>query len=326
MEQTYYTSSEKGGEGLSYLQSMPAEVSVNYYSTLDYESLRSLCTTDKFLNDLCNDPEFWKSLIYKRFGKTDIPNNVSARSYYLLLINRYDVEISWFAPFSIDSRRNVKAEFTLDYNDINGNDAGITIDVFDVVVNLSFDRTIKITYNKNVYTLQTDFANNLRDIKGYLEGTMVEIDKLRNKLRLPSNIKIYIAVDPHFIDRSPILIENFNETQNKIKQEIISRGNYVIELYECFPSRATVVYNNPVVKIIEFYRNEEKLDKFLELLPSVRQEGEIWLYIPYVYNGKNVILVKEFTISFSSEYSNFTLERHCVRILNFNMEEYNTII
>jgi len=300
----------------SSLQSIPIEVGLNYYSTLDYESLENLCRTDKTFNRLCRDPEFWKSLIYKRFGKTNIPSDRNPQSYYKSLIIKYDIRFSWL---SIDRRKEIQSTLAFNLKQIGSDDASIAIDVFDATVYPGFDRTIEVTYNKNIYTLQTDFANNLNNVKGYLRETIDEIDRLRGELELTSNIKVHITINHYYDNNDPNLSQRFTEELDGLKKEIISRGNYIIEMYDD-TFNSTLNYNGAVRKTIEFYHNKEGLSKFIKLLATLRQ-GRIALYQPYIYNGENVILIKQWSSVFSDKENNFVLEKYNITLLDLDIKD-----
>jgi len=238
-------------EELSILQSVPSEVSINYLSRLDYRDLENICRTDKTFNRLCRDPEFWKSLVYERFGSVEIPNNINPRVYYRSLIDKFNTTITWNG---IDPSTENDIVFTIDENNIDVDRMMIIIDSFEIVVYPVTDRSIIVENGSEVYSISTHFHNN-SNMFSYAGEILREINELRRVLQIGSNISTY-------------LIPQQDEIKSKL--EILSRNNRVIQLRNYLPN----IQDFPI-KIIEFVGRKEKITEFVAFIVPLYQYGQL---------------------------------------------------
>lgn len=162
------------------MNSLPSELITAIYSYLDYKDILKLCQTNKQLNNLCEDPEFWKNLIYARFPESKIPENIHPREYFHSIF-KFNVTINMIAIYTSSQ------SYQIEYKNIDRNELSCILDAFLSVLPNRNRRGLNLSSHYNVIVIK--WLNNIANIHGeFFDQALIPIGQLRQKLNLPTNI------------------------------------------------------------------------------------------------------------------------------------------
>lgn len=245
---------------------LPAELAVAIYGYLNYEDILRLCQTHVQLRNLCQDPDFWTSLIYERFPGVRIPPDVNPREYFrsLFLFNVV-IDIK-------DSLEESPRQIT--FNDLSKDQLSCIVDAFLLTSKTLLEaKTMTITIAQRQYIINADYR--------FITKTADDINKLRKELNLPINLNIsnqIVQFNP-LLHGKPVWIV---EVQGALGYFSKSRREYFTYFLEVLCWLVDTVNN--WVKIYQDYNNNNIL---------VRE----WLVINGVkctYHRNKIQLVEKF--------------------------------